>query len=407
MTKLSINNLIVDDGKIIVYHDNKKMQPQELHNVQLRLNDILIDSATRESKDRFLFAKEANISFKNFSMPTTGGLYHLKIDSVAIKAPEQSVYLHNFSFASPYSKQQFEAKQKFRKEQYRLVLPSVTVNNIDWWKLLNQEEVVADKIETKNGKLSIYLDRSLSPHSKMGNFPNQLVMKIPIQMKVQALNMSGLDFTYEEHNPVSKQSGRIYIDNINLSIHHVSNVKQKQMQPMTAKGSGLFMHKIPVNTDFSFDMNQAASGTFACNIKADGFDGTLINSFAKPLGLVEVENGDLQKVYATINGDQWKAHGDVLVLYKDLKLSLLEKDKGKKELDKKDVTTFVANSFVLKQNNPAANDDPRREKAEFKRIPEGGFFMLVWKTMMAGVLKTIGAPEKIAYKTVDDQQRKK
>jgi hypothetical protein len=406
MTKLFIKNLIIDNGRVIVYNDNRKMQTQELHNVQLNMHDILIDSATRESKDRFLFAKEANISFKNFSMPATEGLYHLKIDSVMIRAPEQSVSLSNLSFTSPYNKQQFEAKQKFRRELYHLVLPSVTINNIDWWKLLNQEEVVADKIQTKNGQLSIYLDRSLPPHSKMGNFPNQLLMKIPIQMKVQTLNMSGLNFTYEEYNPVSKESGKIYIDNINLSVHHVSNVKQKRMEPMMAKGSGLFMHKIPLNTEFSFDMNHYKSGIFSCNIKADGFDGTLINNFAKPLGLVKIENGVLEKVRTTISGDQWKAHGDVLVLYKDLKLSLLEKDKGKKELDKKDVTTFVANNFVLKENNPAANDHPRREKAEFKRIPDGGFFMLVWKTMMVGVLKTIGAPEKIASKTVDDQQKK-
>ena len=153
-------------------------------------------------------------------------------------------------------------------------------------------------------------------------------------------------------------------------------------------------------------MNHYKSGKFSCTVHADGFDGSSINSFAMPLGILKMEKGTLQKAQASISGDQWKAHGNVLVLYKNLKLALLEKDPGKKKLDKKDVTTFLANNFVLKENNPASNDDPREEKAEFKRIPDGGFFMLVWKTMMVGVLKTIGAPEKIASKTVDDQQKK-
>ncbi len=99
-----------------------------------------------------------------------------------------------------------------------------------------------------------------------------------------------------------------------------------------------------------------------------------------------------------MKGDQWHAGGDVLVLYKDLKLSLLEKDIGKSTLDKKDATTFLSNRFVLKKNNPKGNGKPRKETAEFKRIPEGGFFMLVWKTALVGVLKTIGAPTKIANK---------
>ena len=406
MTKLSVKNLVIDNGRIVVYNGDRKTQAKELHHVRLQMNDILIDSTTRESKDRFLFAKQARLSFRDFFVPTTGGLYNLKIDSVMIKAPEQSVSLTDLSLSSPYSREQFEAKQNFRKELYHLVFPSVTILNIDWWKLLNQEEVVADKIETNKGQLSIYLDRSLPPHSKFGNFPNQLLMKIPVDINIRSLKMSGLDFTYEEHNPVSKQSGKIYIDNINLSVQHISNIEQKQMQPVTAKGTALFMHKVSLTSDFNFSMNDYRSGKFSCSVKTGGFDGSLINSFAMPLGLLKIEDGTLQKAQASISGDQWKAHGNVLVLYKNLKLALLEKDPGKKKLDKKDVTTFIANNFVLKENNPASNDDPREEKAEFKRIPDGGFFMLVWKTMMVGVLKTIGAPEKIASKTVDDQQKK-
>ena len=262
MTKLSIKNLVIDGGMIVVYNDDKKKQPQRLHDVRLHLSDILIDSATRDNKDRFLFAKKATLSFRDFFMPTTGGLYNLKIDSVMIKSPEQSVSLTNLSFSTPHDTAQFEAKQKFRTGLYHLALPSVTISNMDWWKLLNQEEMVADRIETKNGKLSIYLDRSLPAHSKVGNFPNQLLMKIPIHMRVQSLRMSGLDFTYGEHNPVSKETGKIYIDNIKLSVHDVSNIKQVRMQPVIAKGSGLFMHKIPVTTEFIFDMNHYKAGSF-------------------------------------------------------------------------------------------------------------------------------------------------
>jgi hypothetical protein len=118
-----------------------------------------------------------------------------------------------------------------------------------------------------------------------------------------------------------------------------------------------------------------------------------------PLGMTKIKSGVIQKVEAKIKGDQWQANGNILILYKDLNLSLLEKDKGKAALDKKDVTSFIANAFVLKKNNPKKGEEPRKETAEFKRIPEGGFFMLVWKTILAGALKTIGAPVKLASKT--------
>ena len=64
------------------------------------------------------------------------------------------------------------------------------------------------------------------------------------------------------------------------------------------------------------------------------------------------------------------------------------------------MTSFLANAFVLKKDNPKEGESLRNVQAEFKRNPDGGFFMLVWKTIMAGALKTTGAPARMANKTV-------
>ena len=73
MTKLSVKNLVIDNGRIVVYNGHRKTQAKELHHVRLQMNDILIDSTTRESKDRFLFAKQARLSFRIFSFRPPGG----------------------------------------------------------------------------------------------------------------------------------------------------------------------------------------------------------------------------------------------------------------------------------------------------------------------------------------------
>lgn len=98
-----------------------------------------------------------------------------------------------------------------------------------------------------------------------------------------------------------------------------------------------------------------------------------------------------------VSGDEMKATSDVLVLYKGLKVALLEKDSGKKALDKKDVTSFLAN-FIIKNDNPKGGKEPRWERGEFVRNPDAGFLNLVWKACLVGILKTIGAPAKLAYK---------
>jgi hypothetical protein len=85
------------------------------------------------------------------------------------------------------------------------------------------------------------------------------------------------------------------------------------------------------------------------------------------------------------------------MLYKDLHVTPLKQDsQNPGELKKKSVTSFIANTFVLKDENPSKDGQVRKEKAEFNR-KSGTFFNMIWKTTFIGILKTIGAPEKLAY----------
>ena len=188
MEKLSIKKLVVEEGNVTVHNDTKKGAPIRLKHVSVVLNDFLVDSTTRNEKDRFLFAEKAMLSFKDYEKPTPDGLYRLKVDNVMIQAPQQQITLTGFSFTSPFDKAAFVKKQKQSKELYNVTFPSVIVNGVDWWTLLNEEEIVADVVNVPSGKLSIYLDRSLPPKNKMGNFPNQHCF--PYQHKKPSLRIS-------------------------------------------------------------------------------------------------------------------------------------------------------------------------------------------------------------------------
>ncbi|HEU4903773.1 MAG TPA: hypothetical protein VFT06_13300 [Flavisolibacter sp.] len=394
MEKLSVNKLVVEGGSIIV-HDRQKGTRKKLANVQVLMNDILLNEETRKDKNRFLYAKEARLDFHQYTSTTKDGLYRFKIGDVSVNASQKQITLKNLSFGSPLSKEAFVAKQKKAKEMYSLSLPSMTINGVDWWSLLNEEEVIAREAETKGGKFTVYFDRALPPKNKMGNFPNQLLLKLPLQLNIARLKIRDLAVSYEERNPLSQQSGTVYLDNASMDF---TNVNNNSKTPVVVNGTALLMHKIPVRAMFRFDMSGAKSGRFSASIQSTTpYDGRLLNTVAVPLGMMKVEKADLKKLTATIKGDENGAGGDVEVLYKDLKLTLLEKDKGKVALDKKDVTSFLAN-LVLKKDNPKDGKAPRQEQAQFRRDPNGGFMMLVWKTVLVGILKTIGAPEKLAYK---------
>ena len=406
MQKLSIKNVVVEDGTVTLYNEAKKAQPTTLKHVAVRLQDIKVDSTTRQDKDRFFFARSGQVSFRNFSRSTPDGLYTLKIDAATITAPQNEVQLSGLSFTSPFNRLQFSKRLTYRKEWDSLHLPAVTLTRVNWWALLNGEELVAEELKTTGGKLSIFLDRSLPSRHRAEKFKNQLMMKLPIQLQIARASTQGLHFSYAVLNPVSKQTGTIYLDDINLQIAHLSNEYQPQSPPVTGTGTVRFMHTVPVQAQFHFDRAPSKAGHFSTSIQAQGFNGTLLNSFAIPLGLVKVERGTINGVEARVQGNEQKAAGTVLIRYNDLKMALLEKDNPEKALDKKDVTSLVANLVVLKKDNPKEGMPPRVETASFEHIPQGGLFYLMWKTMLVGALKTIGAPAKVVSKTIGSDEQK-
>lgn len=400
INKIALSNLTVESGTVISYDVKNKNKKTKFNDVLLRFHDILIDSSTQQATDRFLFAKKALMSMRNYAVNTTDNLYQFKVDVLTIEAPKQLLTLDNISLSSKYNRQQFKKGLLQQKEQYDLKVPKVLVHEVDWWSLMNNERFVADKIVINNPKLKVHLDRSLPPKNKMGAFPHQLLMKLPMEVYVKKLQVRNLDLAYEEYNPRSAQSGTLYFDKANLDIANITNMPQyiKQKKHTTINASANFMRQVPFRAYFMLDLANSKQGGFSADLKMEGFDGSLINSFTVPLGLFKIEDGKVERVKANVQGGQHKAKGKVLLLYNDLKLSLYEKEQDEKGLDKRGLIGLIANNFVIKDENPKKNEDPREASTEFQRDPYGGFLNLVWKTSLTGILETIGANPKLANK---------
>ncbi len=396
--KIAVKKLTVESGTVICYNVRNKNKKTKYNEVVLRFHDILIDSSTQKATDRFLFAKRALLSMRNYAEKTSDNLYQFKVDVLTVEAPQHLMTLNNVSLSSRLNRKQFNKELLQQKEQYDLHIPRVLVHKVDWWGLMNNERFVADKININNPKLKVYLDRSLPPRNKMGNFPHQLLMELPIQVYVKKLFVRNLDLTYEEYNPRSAQSGTFYFNKANLDITNITNIPQyiKQKKYTTINSTAQFMRQVPFTAYFTLALANYKQGNFSANLKMEGFDGNLVNSFAVPLGLFKVEKGAMESIKVQMQGDQHKTKGKVLLLYNDLKLSLYEKEQDEEGLDKKGLIGLLANKFVIKDGNPQKNGTPREVAAEFQRDPHGGFLNLVWKTSLTGILETIGANPKLA-----------
>ena len=152
--------------------------------------------------------------------------------------------------------------------------------------------------------------------------------------------------------------------------------------------------KLMVN--FKFDLN-AKNGAFSYNGELTNMDGGVLNRITKPLGMLQVNSGMVKKLSFNVVADDAKASGDLNFQYNDLSIGLLKKVQGKNRLVKLGLFSMLANSLVIRPDNPDAKGIMVPASIYFQRDPRISFFSFIWKTLLQGIKYTVGlTPEKQA-----------
>ena len=115
----------------------------------------------------------------------------------------------------------------------------------------------------------------------------------------------------------------------------------------------------------------------------------LLNPVVEPLGLFNIEKGEILSVVANIKGDNLKGGGLVTFLYDNLKINTLKKG-GENQLKKRRLINFLANTFLVKNENTGIGKKPRTEIVTYNRNIKLSFFNVIFKTILIGIMKTVG-----------------
>jgi hypothetical protein len=119
---------------------------------------------------------------------------------------------------------------------------------------------------------------------------------------------------------------------------------------------------------------------------------TAFNEIFVDLSGVEIKSGQIDSIWFSIQVQRDEARGLLQVLYRDLKIELLDKATGERSLRNR-IATFIANNMILNEENQPTVDTPAKVIViRQQRPPEKRLFKFMWHTLREGLFTTIDMP---------------
>ncbi|MDO3645316.1 hypothetical protein [Mucilaginibacter sp. L3T2-6] len=396
--QLHIDSVSLNDISLNYINKNKPVDKHiALKHLDIHISDVVIDSLSDKSPDRFYYTKGIDVTVHDYDVFTPDGMYKASLKKIFFSTAQRKIILDKVAFTPRYNHDDFYKKTGKAGDIFNLKFKQIDINDIDLQTFLRDQVLWAGTMNVSSPDVKIYSNNAFKGKktSKIGKDPHQALQNVALDMKLKRLNIKNGNISYSETDAATQQTGEITFKHTNGYFLNVTNDDdQKKINPyMRAVINTSFMGEAPLNVNFRFNL-RARDGAFNYSGALGRFDGRKLDKLVKPLAMVHVESADIDKLAFNINASNYSGKGKVEFYYKNLKIDLLKKVDGQAELQRQGLISTLANKLILDSSNPDSKGVFRPGPVDLKREPTVSFFSFLYKGILDGLKPSVGFDSK-------------
>lgn len=407
-----VKSILLSDIKFkYVDHSRGKPYTFEINDLNFSATEFLLDSVSQYDKSRFLFCKDVSVELNNYEGISDDKHYRYNINNLTFSTQSSQLNITGIKYLPVITPGDFFKTTK--ADCFALKLDSLQLNNFDFKSYSKYHKIQGSKLTIGHGGFQVFDNPALNDTIKdrVCTFPQFLLAGLKTDIKIDTIRANKIGIAYTEYSPLSEQSGTISFTNTSGYIFNVTNNKAALQKNNIAKAQleSFLMNYGKLDVQLALNLTNA-NASFAYKGHMDQMDLRKVNPVAAPLGMVKISSGKLKSLDFDIQADKTRANGNVMVLYNDLKISVLKKDDENK-LKKMGILSLLANALVIKRNNPTYDGAPARSfKVNYARKPTQSIFTFMWKALFTGLKSSAGydaaVEETVIKKMTDFKQGK-
>ena len=393
MDMIQIDSVLITGAQIRTSNRNSGKLIIAVKDVDFSLMDVKVDSAAYMDRNRFLFAKDVKVKVAKIAWPSPNGQYDYIAKNISLNSTAGTLSVNQIFISPRLGENAFVNAIPTQDDRFNFSFNNVVFSGIDMQKL-SDEYLKAETMTIDRSVFKIYRDlaRPRDKKNRVGYYPHQVLDDVPLVFNIKKVKVHNSFIEYKERNHITRQSGHVQFYNVNATMTNFTNDKHAPNKVMKAFVSSSFLNKTPLRSNWTFYLFNP-NGRFDVSGTMGAIDGKDLNELAEPMGPASIKEGRFNELTFDLHGNDYSMNGTVKLLYDNLKVALLEKDKGATETDKKFLTSLLAN-FVIKNSNPKG-DELRVKQVYLARNTNRSLFYLCWKTIFKGIRETVGVKQPV------------
>ncbi|MHB1178780.1 MAG: hypothetical protein ACYCZO_10665 [Daejeonella sp.] len=368
-----------------------------LKGLTIRVSDLLIDSASQYDKTRLYHTKDIYAELNEYRSVTADSNYAVQIRQLTASTSQGYARVKGFSLVPRFGEMEFSTRVEVQKERYSVNVEELQLNNINYKMLNTQRRLIASKLSVRKGNVSIFLNRAIpdSLRDRRLSFPQRLLKRFNLRTRVDTVLIRDSRVNYSEYNPDSRRKGTVVFSKMDGSVLNVTNdsLSLSRNDKAEARLTALLMDRGRLNISMKFRL-AAPGNDFEFKGNVGRMDASMFNPAIRPLSLIEIRSGFLNKMDFNGSGSTKGVKGSVACYYKDLKIALLEQSEQTTWLKRRGIASIFANVLIIESENPSPGKPVRKVDFDYIRPEHSSFFNMIWKGLSSALLGSIGFDEE-------------
>lgn len=375
---ISVDAVEVENGNLIYKEDT--LTKLEWKNYNLKLSKIKVDAQSLQKTVPFEY-EQYDISGGKLSY-ILNDLQTLSTENIKIE--EEEIVLSDLKLIPNYSRKEYVKVIPYEKDLMDMKMRELRITDYKFDLESKRSLLDISKINMDSVDFKIYRNKLVKDDTRQKKMYSAMLRDLPFDLNIDSLQLHKANVTYEEVQEKTAKTGKIFFTEMNLDVRDLTNFSQQENDfPETVVDIKCQMYgQAPLDVTWTFKVDDPQDN-FRIKGQAKGIPPNSLNSFFEPAFNMNASGENIEAIYFDFYGDKNIAQGEYQMVYDDLKIEVLKKEK---DWQKNKILSFFANLFVSNKNN---SGDQVVDVSGVERDTTRSFWNYFWNCILEGLKETL------------------